>query len=103
VNDSQSNTSFSDIYTSLQPLQKDWYAVLGKSLAQNCTPGLTSSVAGNHDVRGSVQAQLKLHATEPHWNMPQRYYSKEFEANGVSVLWLFVDTTLMLNGSFERE
>eukprot|EP00045_Choanoeca_perplexa_P010532 m.107245 g.107245 ORF g.107245 m.107245 type:complete len:511 (-) comp15310_c1_seq1:756-2288(-) len=81
VGDLQSKTSFSNVYTSLQPLQKDWYAVLG-----------------NHDVRGSVEAQLSLNVNDSFWNMPSRYYTKTFETNSVSVQFIFIDTNLMLVG-----
>lgn len=56
-------------------------------------------LAGNHDVRGSVEAQLQLHDREPHWNMPARYYAKIIEAGGVSVLFVFLDTNLMLEST----
>ncbi len=52
--------SFESIYTA-HSLQCDWYPVLG-----------------NHDYYSDVDAQIKYSKVSRRWNMPARYYSKEF-------------------------
>jgi predicted MPP superfamily phosphohydrolase len=56
VDDPQWKTKFEDIY-SCSELSLPWYAVLG-----------------NHDHRGSFQAEIDYHKKNPRWNMPDRYY-----------------------------
>jgi len=55
--DPQWRSSFEDVYTHAA-LQSPWYAVLG-----------------NHDYRGTPQAQLDYAQTSRRWRMPRRYYS----------------------------
>ncbi len=52
--------SFENIYTA-HSLQCDWYPVLG-----------------NHDYHTDVDAQLRYSKISRRWDMPARYYSKEF-------------------------
>lgn len=70
ADDPQIASSWADVYSRNVP----WY-----------------SVAGNHDHRGSVNAQLKLSATSQHWHMPALSY---FERHA-DVLFAFLDTTPM--------
>lgn len=50
-------------------------------------------VAGNHDHRGDVMAQVELNSTEERWHLPAlRYYHHVPEAD---VFFAFVDTTPM--------
>jgi len=55
--DPQWKSSFEDVYTH-PALQGRWYAVLG-----------------NHDYRGTPQAEVDYAATSPRWFMPARYYT----------------------------
>lgn len=50
-------TSFEDVYTH-PALQSRWYAVLG-----------------NHDYRGTPQAEVEYGAASPRWYLPRRYYA----------------------------
>ena len=57
-NDPRWITGFENIYhKSLKP----WYVVLG-----------------NHDVRGSVKAQIEYSDISKRWNLPSNYYTKDF-------------------------
>ncbi|MFY7998998.1 MAG: purple acid phosphatase family protein [Candidatus Kapaibacteriota bacterium] len=56
VDDPQWKTKFEDMYSCAE-LMLPWYVVLG-----------------NHDHRGSFQAQIDYHQKNPRWNMPDRYY-----------------------------
>jgi tartrate-resistant acid phosphatase type 5 len=53
--------SFENIYTA-HSLQCDWYPVLG-----------------NHDYHSDVDAQIRYSKISRRWDMPARYYSKEFK------------------------
>lgn len=74
--DPQWNKSFEDIYTSYS-LNIPWYACFG-----------------NHDYRGSIQAQLDYSKISRRWRTTERYYS--FERNipnsTEKAIFIFVDT-----------
>lgn len=57
IDDPAWRASFEDVYTG-HALQADWYVVLG-----------------NHDYKGSADAQLAYAARSRRWHMPARYYS----------------------------
>lgn len=68
--------SFQEVYTS-SALQIPWYNVLG-----------------NHDYRGSVEAQIKYTATDPRWQLPARFYSVVRSITTKhQVRFVFLDTT----------
>lgn len=49
---------------------------------------------GNHDYRGSVQAQIDYSAKSPRWRLPARYYTyAEKTPAGVSVQFFVLDTS----------
>lgn len=54
--DPQWKTSFEDVYTA-PSLQRPWFVALG-----------------NHDYRGTPQAELDYAKTSPRWKLPSRYY-----------------------------
>jgi ribosomal protein L31 len=47
---------------------------------------------GNHDYRGSVQAQIDYTKVSRRWIMPGRYFVRSFEEDGVSVDIIVIDT-----------
>lgn len=47
---------------------------------------------GNHDYRGSVQAQVEYSKISRRWFMPDRFFVKSFEDDGVSVDLIVIDT-----------
>jgi tartrate-resistant acid phosphatase type 5 len=57
VDDPQWQTKFEAIYNQ-KALELPWYAILG-----------------NHDHRGSIQAQIDYNKKNPRWNMPARYFT----------------------------
>jgi tartrate-resistant acid phosphatase type 5 len=55
-------------------------------------------IPGNHDYRGSVQAQLDYAAKSNRWRMPARWYKYEDRAPDAAVVEFFVvDTSPMMN------
>lgn len=79
VDDPQWKTKFEDVYTCPE-LALPWYAILG-----------------NHDHRGSIQAQIDYHNKNTRWNMPDRYYRVRMTAQDSTALDLFVIDTDPLN------
>jgi tartrate-resistant acid phosphatase type 5 len=72
--------SFEDVYAAA--LQTPWYAVLG-----------------NHDHRGSAQAQVDYARASPRWRMPGRFYRVSGAQHGAPQLDLFfLDTTALVLG-----
>ena len=74
VNDPYWQTSFEQIYTG-PALFEPWYVVLG-----------------NHDYRGSIQAQIDYTNISRRWTMPARYFYKDFEDDGITARMVFLDT-----------
>lgn len=78
-NDRQFVTSFQSIYRA-DEFPMPWYIVLG-----------------NHDYRGSTDAQLHLHQHDPRWNLPSLFHVKRFQFSDRnqlhSVCFLFIDTS----------
>jgi tartrate-resistant acid phosphatase type 5 len=73
--------SFEDIYTAFS-LQWDWYPVLG-----------------NHDYKSNPDAQIAYSKISRRWQMPARYYAKQFLINGDTsqqVLIAFIDTNPLI-------
>ena len=79
VSDSHFQESFERVYS--QPsLQKfKWWVALG-----------------NHDYRGSVDAEIQYTNVSTRWKLPKRYYSKSFNIRGVTADFFFIDTTPMI-------
>lgn len=74
--DPQWNKSFEDIYTNYS-LNIPWYTAFG-----------------NHDYRGSIQAQLDYSKVSRRWRATDRYYSfeKTIPNSTEKVLFVFIDT-----------
>jgi len=66
--------SFENIYTA-HSLQCDWYPILG-----------------NHDYLTDPDAQLRYSKVSRRWDMPARYYTKEFALKKGKVLFVMIDT-----------
>lgn len=72
--------SYEAIYTH-PTLFEDWYVVLG-----------------NHDYRGSVQAQIDYSKKSRRWQMPSPYYSKVWELEeGGKAQFIFIDTNVFID------
>jgi len=52
-------------------------------------------VLGNHDVLGSVDAQIQFNSVDNRWNMPSRYYSKVMQGDGFTLCAIYTDSTAM--------
>jgi 3',5'-cyclic AMP phosphodiesterase CpdA len=82
VDDENWRSSFQEIYTD-PSLDIPWYPVLG-----------------NHDYRGSTQAQIDYSRGDGRWSMARRYHSFERPVGGGRALFVFLDTTPLLGGSW---
>lgn len=55
-------------------------------------------VLGNHEYRGNTQAVLDYDNVSRRWNMPDRYYSMNFDLdNDATLRLLFIDTTPLID------
>ncbi|MFI3268869.1 MAG: metallophosphoesterase [Rikenellaceae bacterium] len=72
-------TNFESIYTHPE-LLTNWYAALG-----------------NHEYHGNTQAVIDYTKVSRRWQMPARYYSKSFEAEGVKMLLVMIDTPALID------
>ena len=79
VHDSRWQSNFESVYTHKR-LQIDWYAV-----------------AGNHEYQGSPNALIEYSNISPRWNMPKRYYTMVFKKRGVTIRFVMLDTTPMID------
>lgn len=80
VTDRQWKTSFEEIYIG-PGLQTPWFVALG-----------------NHDYRGSAQAQVDYSLTNDRWKMPDRYFAVTGVESGIPQLDTFyIDTTAMVS------
>eukprot|EP00475_Leptophrys_vorax_P035530 TRINITY_DN585_c0_g2_i1.p1 TRINITY_DN585_c0_g2~~TRINITY_DN585_c0_g2_i1.p1 ORF type:complete len:326 (-),score=92.32 TRINITY_DN585_c0_g2_i1:201-1148(-) len=76
VDDSQWQTTFSDVYNqydSLKPLP--WYAILG-----------------NHDYHQNAEAQIEYSTVSSQWKMPGHYFSTNYTGDTWSVKFVYIDT-----------
>lgn len=71
-------SNFENIYTAAS-LHNLWYCVLG-----------------NHDYQGNTQALIDYTDKSRRWNLPARYYTKKFSRGGITVEFIFIDTTPLL-------
>ena len=54
------------------------------------------AVTGNHEYRGSSQALLDYSEVNPRWKMPAKYYTKVFKKGGVTIRFVMLDTTPLI-------
>ena len=85
VNDDDWQKHFRDIYNHPN-LQIEWVPVLG-----------------NHEYRGNPQALIDYSKVYPLWNFPNRYYTRVFKKGGVTIRFVMLDTTPMINRYRESE
>ena len=79
VNDPQWQSSFENVYAA-PSLQVPWHVILG-----------------NHDYRGSCQAQLDYAKTHPRWNLPARYFQQTHQLpGGATADFFYLDTSPIL-------
>ncbi len=83
-NDWQEN--FEAVYHQPRLMKIDWYAALG-----------------NHEYRGNTQAVLDYSQVSHRWKMPERYYTKVFEARGTTVRLVVIDTTPLIDKYHKRD
>ena len=81
TDDPQWHYSFEEIYKDFAH-QKEWYSILG-----------------NHDYMGDPDAQVAYTQLSRRWEMPARYYSKEFglrDGSGEKIQVAFIDTNPLI-------
>lgn len=52
---------------------------------------------GNHEYRGNTQAVIDYSQVSRRWMMPGRYYSRSFSDDGVSIRFVMIDTTPLID------
>jgi acid phosphatase len=78
--------SFENVYAA-KSLQVPWYVTLG-----------------NHDYRGSVQAQLDYGKTDSRWLLPARYYRRAYTIDAATPMECFyIDTSPMMSEYFQED
>jgi len=86
IHDPYWKTSYEEVYSGAH-LFCDWYVV-----------------PGNHDYRGSVQAQIDYTNISRRWNMPDRYFLKDVVTDdGAKARFVFIDTTPLNDEYYEEE
>lgn len=85
VNDYHWKSSFEEIYTHPN-LYADWYVALG-----------------NHDYRGSIQAQIDYTNISRRWQMPAPYFSKKMKLDDGKTLLLVVMDTNPFIESYQKD
>jgi tartrate-resistant acid phosphatase type 5 len=76
LNDTHWTSSFEQVYTATS-LQIPWYVTLG-----------------NHDYRGSVEAQIAYGTHSARWQLPSRYYAMEQDVDAETrAQFIFLDTS----------
>lgn len=53
-------------------------------------------ILGNHEYRGNTQAVLDYTNISARWKMPDRYYTKVLENDGVTIRMVLIDTTPLI-------
>lgn len=53
-------------------------------------------ILGNHEYRGCTQAVLDYSKVSRRWVMPARYYTKSYSHKGVSIRFVLIDTTPLI-------
>ncbi len=80
IQDDHWKKSFSNVYKELTT-NFDWFITLG-----------------NHDYKGKPEVEIAYHSVNPHWNLPDRYYSIVLETKDhQKVRLVFIDTSPLYN------
>lgn len=79
VDDPHWQSNYEAVYTHPK-LQIDWYVALG-----------------NHEYQSSPNALIEYSSLNPRWHFPKRYYTTVFKKGGVSIRFVMLDTTPMID------
>lgn len=60
-------------------------------------------ILGNHEYRGNTQAVIDYSNVSRRWVMEDRYYTKVFEDDGITVRIVFIDTTPLIDKYHEKD
>ena len=72
--------TFEDIYTHKSLQNVDWIAAIG-----------------NHEYIGNPQGIVEYSNVNPHWKVTDRYYTRVFKKGGVTVRFVMLDTTPLID------
>lgn len=59
-------------------------------------------ILGNHEYRGNTQAVIDYSGVSRRWMMPARYYTKTFDEDGVTLRFIMIDTTPLIDRYREK-
>ena len=79
ISDPHWQSNYEAVYTHPK-LKIDWYAV-----------------AGNHEYQSSPNALIEYSSVNPRWHCPKRYYTTVFKKGGVTIRFVMLDTTPMID------
>lgn len=79
VDDPHWQSNYEAVYTHPK-LQIDWYVALG-----------------NHEYQSSPNALIEYSSLNPRWHFPKRYYTTVFKKGSVSIRFVMLDTTPMID------
>ena len=79
VDDPHWKSNYEAVYTHPK-LQIDWYVALG-----------------NHEYQSSPNALIEYSSLNPRWHFPKRYYTTVFKKGRVSIRFVMLDTTPMID------
>lgn len=79
VNDPLWMTNYELVYSHPE-LMLPWYPILG-----------------NHEYRGNTQAVIDYSQVSARWQMPDRYYTKVLENDGITIRLIMIDTSPLLD------
>jgi tartrate-resistant acid phosphatase type 5 len=86
ISDPNWHYSFEEIYRAYV-LHCDWYVALG-----------------NHDYKGSIQAQIDYSTVSRRWHMPAPYYSRKINLNdGKELLLVVMDTNPFIDAYYSKD
>lgn len=89
------------VASTLDPAWKHSFEEVYSDHSLNCTWYVT---LGNHDYRGSVQAQIDYSNISRRWEMPDRYFFRDVTIEkGKSARFLFIDTNPLNDEYYTRD
>ncbi|XP_077981512.1 tartrate-resistant acid phosphatase type 5-like [Glandiceps talaboti] len=86
VDDPRFNETFENVFTA-KSLYNPWHVV-----------------AGNHDYKGNVEAQVEYTNRSKRWDFPSLYYSKQYSVpdSNTTVLFVMIDTVMLCGNTADE-
>ena len=80
IHDNDWKENWGDIYNHPKLKNLDWMPAIG-----------------NHEYIGNPQALLEYSKVNPHWTITERYYTRVFKKGGVTIRFIMLDTTPLID------